>query len=236
MKNIHLLPTEVLSTNKGYILGKCIKEMSDVKIGQFVIIYYLVFDKEYFQPYHIYITSNEKIEIGDYYPLYGEFSNKIVSFKQWDGKSLLSANQLKVIITNDRHLIFGGTQDIDIEFLEWFVENPTYIYVETDYVPYGGFYNINIDTSKKEPKQETLEEEKLIHSLFVSETEEELLREFEGESDEEINQETLEESATNYGNDIGNTDGTARFDFIRGAKSDAARNYWFTIFKQELKL
>jgi len=30
--------------------------------------------------------------------------------------------------------------------------------------------------------------------------------------------ETLEEAAENYGKDIGNKDGTAQFDFIRGAK------------------
>jgi hypothetical protein len=35
--------------------------------------------------------------------------------------------------------------------------------------------------------------------------------------------ETLEEAAENYGKDIGNKDGTAQFDFIRGAKWQAER-------------
>jgi hypothetical protein len=43
----------------------------------------------------------------------------------------------------------------------------------------------------EEIKKETLEEEKITHLLFVSETEEELLRELEGESDEAPKQETL---------------------------------------------
>jgi hypothetical protein len=37
--------------------------------------------------------------------------------------------------------------------------------------------------------------------------------------------ETLEEAAESYGKDIGNKDGTAQFDFIRGAKWQAERMY-----------
>ena len=42
---------------------------------------------------------------------------------------------------------------------------------------------------------------------------------------EEPKQETLEEVAENYGNSIGNKNGTAQFDFIRGAKWQAERMY-----------
>jgi hypothetical protein len=65
MINIHIIPTDKL--NKGYILGKCIKELSDVKIGQFVKTYHLMFDKEYFQPQNIYITDDEKPKNGDWF-------------------------------------------------------------------------------------------------------------------------------------------------------------------------
>jgi hypothetical protein len=37
--------------------------------------------------------------------------------------------------------------------------------------------------------------------------------------------ETLEKAAENYGKDIGNKDGTAKFDFIRGAKWQQERMY-----------
>jgi hypothetical protein len=41
----------------------------------------------------------------------------------------------------------------------------------------------------------------------------------------ETKQETLEEAAENYGNSIGNKNGTAQFDFIRGAKWQQERMY-----------
>jgi hypothetical protein len=58
-KNCWVIPTD--KPSKGYVLGKCIKNLSDVKIGQFTKTYYLMFDKEYFQPHNIYITSDEQI-------------------------------------------------------------------------------------------------------------------------------------------------------------------------------
>jgi len=42
-----------------------------------------------------------------------------------------------------------------------------------------------------------------------------------------MNKETLEEAAENYGNNIGNKNGTAQFDFIKGAKWQAERMYLF---------
>jgi hypothetical protein len=38
-------------------------------------------------------------------------------------------------------------------------------------------------------------------------------------------QETLEEAAERYGSSIGNKDGTAQFDFIKGAKYQSERMY-----------
>lgn len=43
-----------------------------------------------------------------------------------------------------------------------------------------------------------MEEEKLISLLFVSETQEQILREFEGESDEEIKAENAKELVSMY--------------------------------------
>ena len=71
MKNLFVLPTD--KPSDGYILGKCIKELSDVKIGQFTKVYYLMFSEEYFQPQNIYITNDEKIKEGDYVCASGGF-------------------------------------------------------------------------------------------------------------------------------------------------------------------
>jgi hypothetical protein len=47
------------------------------------------------------------------------------------------------------------------------------------------------------------------------------------------NKETLEEAAEKYENSFKESIGTESVDFIAGAKSDAARDYWFKQFQQE---
>ncbi len=129
MKNVHVIPTEKEST--GYILGKCIKELSDVKIGQFVKTHYMLFDKEYFQPQSIYITSDEEIKEGDWcLGMDGIF--------QYKGKVNLPDVELpkKIILTTDQDLIADGVQAIDDEFLEWFVKNPSCESVEVHKNPF----------------------------------------------------------------------------------------------------
>jgi hypothetical protein len=59
VQNLFLVPADKLQD--GYILGKCIKDLADVKIGQFVKVHYLLFSEEYFQPYDILVTSDEEI-------------------------------------------------------------------------------------------------------------------------------------------------------------------------------
>jgi hypothetical protein len=125
MKNIHVLPTEKL--RKGYIVGKCIKELSDVKIGQFVKTHYLIFSKEYFQPHNIYITSDEIPKFLDHY---------IFKIKDSSREGGVLGQRLhkndsdylkckKIILTTDQDLIKDGLQPIDDDFLEWFVKNPS---------------------------------------------------------------------------------------------------------------
>jgi hypothetical protein len=116
-KNIWLLPTDKPSNE--YILGKCIKELSDVKIGQFTKTYYLMFDKEYFQPQNIYITSDE--EIRDCWGL-NNYTNEVYFLKGYYG---IQPILKKIILTTDQNLIKDGVQEIDDEFLEWFVKNPS---------------------------------------------------------------------------------------------------------------
>ena len=57
---------------------------------------------------HLYITVSQDVEPikeGDYIPMYDEHSNKLVSFKKWDGKMLLSSTSFKVIATTDPKLV-----------------------------------------------------------------------------------------------------------------------------------
>jgi hypothetical protein len=156
MKNVHVLPTEKPST--GYILGKCIKKLSDVKIGQFVKTHYMMFDKEYFQPQNIYITSDEDIKEGDWcLGMDGIF--------QYKGKVNLPDVELpkKIILTTDPDLIADGVQSIDDEFLEWFVKNQSCESVQVEkvegrYVDYRGNVHTPISYEiiipQEEPKQE----------------------------------------------------------------------------------
>jgi len=185
MKNIHLIPTDKPSRLR--------YNLSNV----------LVLTKEPYRDYskqvnqNIYITNDEEIEDGDWVLIIDDFETYIHEHK---GDNLPTTYCKKIILTTDQDLIKDGVQAIDDEFLEWFVKNPSCKFADVNdwmdtngNMAFGGntryqlcnhLYNKQI--IPREELKETLEEEKLIHSLFVSETEEELLREFEGESDEEI--------------------------------------------------
>ena len=156
MKNVHLLPTEKPST--GYILGKCIKKLSDVKIGQFVKTHYMMFDKEYFQPQNIYITSDEEIKEGDWFITK---TNDVLKVQKPE-KSYDPIGK-KIILTTDQDLIADGVQVIDDTFLQWFVNNQSCESVQVEkvegrYVDYRGNVHTPISYEiiipKEAPKQE----------------------------------------------------------------------------------
>jgi len=129
MRNIFLLPTDKPSS--GYILGKCIKELSDVKIGQLVRTHYMMFSNEYFQPQNIYITNDEEIKEGDWYLDLSVFTNNIsigkgiyqMKYSKWGEEG--QGDCKKIILTDNEELIADGVQAIDDEFLGWFVKNPS---------------------------------------------------------------------------------------------------------------
>ena len=127
MKNIHILPTD--KPSKGYVLGKCIKNLSDVKIGQFTKTYYLMFDKEYFQPQNIYIISDEEIKEGTWSMSLCD-DESYEEIYQCKKANLVPIEDRKIILTTDQDLIKDGVQAIDNEFLEWFVKNPSCEFVE----------------------------------------------------------------------------------------------------------
>jgi len=118
VKNLHLIPTDKPSTE--YILGKCIKKIFDIKIGQFVKSHYMFFSKEYFQPHNIYITSSEEIKEGDWYYLLRTNSvHKCIEPIELNLERRLGT--AKIIITTDQDLINDGVQAIQDDFIEWFV-------------------------------------------------------------------------------------------------------------------
>lgn len=177
MKNLHLLPTDKpsrlwLSTRKEN---------------------YLIFDKfprggaEYVEPKNIYITSDEEIKEGDW-----------VIDEDYDGFLVYKADRIffeigkeakKIILTTDQDLINDGVQEVDEEFLEWFIKNPNCDFVRTLKVPY-------FDESSHSyvliiPKEEDFE--------LVSIGEKTIKLAIPMMQDkEEIKQETLEEAAERY--------------------------------------
>jgi hypothetical protein len=157
MKNIHVIPTDKPSS--GYILGKCIKKLSDVKIGQLVRTHYMMFSNEYFQPQNIYITSDEEIKYDNYYLGEDGLIYCLVTTVNSNGK--------KIIITSDEDLIKDGVQAIDDEFLEWFVAHPSCEGVEVEEKQHfefdkskrinplnGVYYSYKIIIPQEDPKQE----------------------------------------------------------------------------------
>jgi hypothetical protein len=137
MKNIHVLPTDKPSR-----LQKFINYVVDK------IEFELCSKDEFFNKgQHIYITNDEEIKEGDWYlvelfKITGESDGfhiekctklddvwcnnfDVISTRHKD-------NCKKIILTTDQDLIKDGVQDIDDEFLEWFVKNPSCEMVEVE--------------------------------------------------------------------------------------------------------
>ncbi len=162
MKNLHVLPTDkpsklhLWSDEIGTRLELCDLEYSHTRNTQ-----------------NIYITSEEKIKVGDWFlfKIVGTpFDYRIHYCKDiTDEGYVVSERELncdlldckKIILTTDQDLIDNGVQDIDTEFLEWFVKNPSCEYVEVSeyFNPSNIVYGHNTNPYKIIiPKQETLEE------------------------------------------------------------------------------
>jgi len=167
--------------------------------------YYLFINKDNIGTYsnvefkNIYITNSEEIKEGDWY--YWTVTNSVQKAKKDNLKRLpkISDGSHKIILTTDDQLIADGVQAIDDEFLGWFIQNPSCESVEVTYnkdaFPYG------VETSK----------EYGWYKIIIPQ--------------EEPKQETLEEAAENYAKDIGNKNGTAQFDFKKGANWQKERMY-----------
>lgn len=114
MKNIHILPTDKPSRLHTYFNLPNYLFLSNKALN-------------WKEAKHIYITSDERIERGDWlfdaeneehiYRASDVDLSNIRSLKSWYCK--------KVILTTDQDLIKDGVQAIDDEFLEWFIKNPS---------------------------------------------------------------------------------------------------------------
>ena len=171
MKNIYLLPSQ---NNKSKLATYCYDESKNIKVGELGLqINNTVGWTNCWSEIELYITSDEEIKEGDYVVQINfektntqvikcetEFQTKIANSK--DG----GFSKNKIILTTDSDLIKDGVQEINDEFLEWFVKNPSCEVVEvTTYGEYlslhhsDGFHNLyKIIIPKEESKQETLED------------------------------------------------------------------------------
>jgi hypothetical protein len=220
MKNIHIIPTDKPSRLFDFMTALVLlKKASPNDSGT---------------NQNIYITSNdEEIKEGDWYlvelfKITGESDGfhiekctklddvwcnnfDVISTRHKD-------NCKKIILTDNKDLIKDGVQSIDDEFLEWFVKNPSFEYVEAKSIKTipalqltGNnhcFYKILIP--QEEPKQEL---ERGITITHVGK------------------QETLEEAAAKYVENELQDRGTfddkviCSIDFIAGANWQADRMY-----------
>jgi hypothetical protein len=204
MKNTYILPTDKPS-----------------KLHEFGNIWFNHKEPtECFRNYNIYITSDEEIKEGDWFlvelfKITGESDGfhieKCTKLDDvWcNNFDVISTrhkdNCKKIILTTDPELLKDGVQAIDDDFLEWFVKNPS-----CDFVP-------------------------IITTIVSNECTYKTNIGFESWGKEENKQETLEEAA-NHHTDMQYPMGVEReypiADFIAGAKSNAARDYWFEQFKR----
>jgi hypothetical protein len=177
---------------------------------------------------HIYITSDEEIKEGDYVLYHEDKISQVLGINidelKLDRGGVWRSSCKKIILTTDQDLIKDGVQAIDDEFLQWFAKNPSCEEVEVakgkmklndDGQEYGfpdmSLYKIII--SQEEPKQEL---ERGITITHIGK------------------QKTLEEAAEKYAKQFDwAEDSSPQLDFIAGAKSDAARDYWFKVFKEQ---
>lgn len=141
MKNIHLIPT-----------GKPSRFYKTNTFDWGFSSYYLNDDRQTMKNYNIYITSDEKINVGDWViSIEGIWKNTIIKIT---GVPIADVWK-KIILTTDQDLINDGVQTIDDKFLEWFVKNPSCEEVKIESWQTKGEWDLDykIIIPKEEPKQ-----------------------------------------------------------------------------------
>jgi hypothetical protein len=201
MKNIHLIKTDKPSRLGRFVdTGNLfIRTDNDIPRGENV---------------EIYITSDEKIKEG----INQWYLDKILNKPYNSGGARYGEKQDIIILTKDQDLIADGIQQIDDEFLEWFVKNPSCESVEIQWIktPDGIFYHkdnipygcYKIITPQEKPKQSTVGKE-----FYESATK--VITVYKPK--------TVEEVAERMWNDP-NKQLTSKNSFIQGAKYQAEKD------------
>jgi hypothetical protein len=126
MKNIHLIETDKPS-RLFYNVGGAL----------------LFTDYKNYNGVNIYITSDEEIKDGDWMIRGNEQPTLVTPNFFWD----FGVKYYKIILTTDQDLIEDGVQDIDDEFLEWFVNNPSCEFIQTKRLEDGQYFDYLEDNS-----------------------------------------------------------------------------------------
>jgi len=126
MKNIHVLPTSQPS--------RLVKQKYDT-LDRLCLADIATKRAEY-KRFTIYITSDEEIKEGDYVLYHEDKISQVLGINidelKLDRGGVWRSSCKKIILTTDVDLIKDGVQDIDDEFLEWFVKNPTCEFVDVE--------------------------------------------------------------------------------------------------------
>jgi hypothetical protein len=123
MKNIYLIPTDKPS--------RLIKNSNENTLN--LCIQTLPLDEEiYCYPQNINITSDVEIKGFDW--CYDKVLNIVFQTDNHTDFNYVNQtdNVFKIILTTDPQLIANGIQEIDDEFLQWYVKNPSCEYVEVN--------------------------------------------------------------------------------------------------------
>jgi hypothetical protein len=119
MKNVHVLPTDILK------IDRKTQTLWTNSIGQFLHTHS---SSENLIPYNIYITSDEELKQVDWCL---DINKNIIIL--WSHPHTTTTPFFKkIILTTDQDLIKDGVQEIDDEFLEWFIKNPSCEMVELE--------------------------------------------------------------------------------------------------------
>lgn len=155
MKNIYLLPT-----GKASRLWKNNLLQGKLELSKNVL--------PFNTSQHIYITSDEIIKKGDWCIEFTPNNEKITELFKCNEEQVLNISTgtdykyKKVILTTHPDLIKDGVQEIDDEFLEWFVKNPSCEKVDVKY----NYVCSNCNEDKNNPKYKTCHGNYRTHILF----------------------------------------------------------------------
>ena len=178
---------------------------------------------------NIYITNSEEIKEGDWY-LGFETNYSTEPKERWVLYNCVSKPNgdysEKIILTTDQDLIKDGVQEIDDEFLEWFVKNPSCEEVEI-----GEGVRYEDEWIDNEDGGEIFQHQYCCYKISIPKEEPKQIKCYCGHTSycdcsplEEPKQETLEEAAEKYAKQFDNRFWVAAT-FKEGAKWQQERMY-----------